>query len=162
MVAVGWVVLLVGVPMAWGLIKWSHKGAVITSMIVFGIFWLLVLALLERAGRSDVNPKRSKVWIRRHQHWRERPRVDQQDCGLRVDIRLCIRAGNPDKYGNLRLPEPNQAFHTGSNWDAYLLMLGGPSPRLSSRRGSSLTRRSKMASPTWTIFRVRRRDVLAA
>lgn len=43
----GGVGLFVGVPMAWGLIKWPHKGAVVTSMITFGIFWLLVLALLE-------------------------------------------------------------------------------------------------------------------
>ena len=57
-----WVValVLVGTPVIWGLVKWRHDRALVVSLIVYGIFWVLVLLLLEWAGRKDGNPKRSK------------------------------------------------------------------------------------------------------
>jgi hypothetical protein len=52
--------LLIGVPVGWGIWKWRHNGALVAAMIVLLIFWALVLALLEWAGRSDGNPNRAR------------------------------------------------------------------------------------------------------
>lgn len=122
----GGVILLVGVPMAWGLIKWQHKGAVITSIIVFGIFWLLVLALLEWAGRSDVNPKRSKygfVDVIIGADGRVSTSKTVVYVWTFVFASALVILTSMVIFGHLK---PNQAFRTGSNWDAYLLLLGGP------------------------------------
>jgi hypothetical protein len=47
--------LLVGVPVIWGLVKWQHNRALVVSVITLVICWALVLALLEWAGRNDGN-----------------------------------------------------------------------------------------------------------
>jgi hypothetical protein len=122
----GGFVLLVGVPMAWGLIKWSNKSAVVTSMIVFGIFWLLLLALLEWAGRSDVNPKRSKygfVDVIIGADGRVSTSKTVVYVWTFVFASALVILTSMVVFGHLK---PNQAFHTGSSWDAYLVLLGGP------------------------------------
>src|SRR5215510_7747830 len=52
-------VLVVG-PLIWGLVRWHQNRALVVSLIVFAIFWAVVLALLEWAGRKDGNPIRSR------------------------------------------------------------------------------------------------------
>jgi hypothetical protein len=95
-------------------------------MIVFGIFWLLVLALLEWAGRSDVNPKRSKygfVDIIIGADGRVSTSKTVVYVWTFVFASALVILTSMVIFGHLK---PNQAFHTGSNWDAYLLLLGGP------------------------------------
>jgi hypothetical protein len=118
--------LVIGVPTIGGVWKWHHNGAVRDAMIVFGIFWVLVLAFLEWAGRSDGNPHRSKYGF--------------VDIIIGADGRVstsqtvvyawtCVFASalvimtSLIVFGPLT---PEQAFRTGSDWDAYLLLLGGP------------------------------------
>jgi hypothetical protein len=119
------VIFVVG-PAVWGSVMWHHKGAVVASMITFGIFWLLVLALLEWAGRKDVNPKRSRYGF--------------VDVIIGADGRVSTSKTVAYVWTFVfasalviltsmvvfDLLKPSEAFHTGSNWDAYLLLLGGP------------------------------------
>ena len=119
------VIFVVG-PAVWGSVMWHHKGAVVASMITFGIFWLLVLALLEWAGRKDVNSKRSRYGF--------------VDVIIGADGRVSTSKTVAYVWTFVfasalviltsmvvfDLLKPSEAFHTGSNWDAYLLLLGGP------------------------------------
>jgi hypothetical protein len=123
-----WVVavLLIIVPAVWGWVKWHHKGAVVASMIVFGIFWLLVLVLLEWAGRKDGNPNRSKygfVDVIIGADGRGSTSKTVAYVWTFVFASALVILTSMVVFGHLK---PNQAFHTGSNWDAYLLLLGGP------------------------------------
>jgi hypothetical protein len=118
--------LLVGVPTIGGVWKWHHNGAVTDATIAFGVFWVLVLAFLEWAGRGDENPHRSKYGF--------------IDIIIGADGRVstsqtvvcvwtCVFASalvimtSLVAFGPLT---PGQAFRTGSDWDTYLLLLGGP------------------------------------
>ena len=55
-----WVFLLIGVPVIWGAWRWHRNGALVAALIVLAVFWALVLALLEWAGRRDGNPNRAR------------------------------------------------------------------------------------------------------
>lgn len=123
-----WVVAVIFVvgPAVWGWVMWDHKGAVVASMITFGIFWLLVLALLEWAGSKDVNPKRSRygfVDVIIGADGRVSTSKTVAYVWTFVFASALLVLACMVVSGQLK---PNQAFHMGSNWDAYLLLLGGP------------------------------------
>lgn len=123
-----WIValILVGVPAVWGGVKWHHKISLLTSMIALAIFWVVVLALLDWAGGKDVNPNRRKYGFvdviigadGRVSTSKTVVYVWTFVFASALIVMTCMVA-----FGNLK---PEQAFHTGSNWDAYLLLLGGP------------------------------------
>jgi hypothetical protein len=119
-------VILVGGPAAWGLFEWPHKGAIVTSMITFLIFWVLVLALLEWAGRKDGNPHRSKYGFVNVIIGAD-GRVSTSKAVMYVWTFVFASAlvilTSMVVFNYLK---PSEAFQTGSNWDAYLLLLGGP------------------------------------
>jgi hypothetical protein len=52
--------LVIVVPVIGGIWKWHRNGALVAAMIALFIFWALVLAFLEQAGRRDGNPHRSR------------------------------------------------------------------------------------------------------
>ena len=118
--------LLVGVPVTWGLVKWPHNHALVASLIAFAIFWVLVLALLEWAGRNDGNPVRSKYGFIDAVIGAD-GRVSTSKTVVYVWTFVFASAlvimTSMVVFGYLK---PGQAFRTGSNWDAYLLLLGGP------------------------------------
>ncbi len=119
-------ILFVVGPAVAGWVQWHHKGAVVASMITFGVFWLLILGFLEWAGRKDVNPKRSKYGFvdviigadGRVSTSKTVAYVWTFVFASALIILTCMVVS-----GRLK---PDEAFHTGSNWDAYLLLLGGP------------------------------------
>jgi hypothetical protein len=95
-------------------------------MITLGIFWLLVLVLLELAGRKDGNSVRSKygfldVIIG------EDGRVSTSSTVVLawsiIFASALVVMTSMVVFGYL---QPGQAFQGGSSWDAYLLLLGGP------------------------------------
>lgn len=120
------VFLLIGVPVIWGIWKWHRNGALVAAMIVFAVFWALVLAFLEWAGRQDRNPNRARygfvdVIIGADGRVSTSKTVVYGWTGVFASV-LVIMASLAVS-GRLT---PEQAFQTGSNWDAYLLLLGGP------------------------------------
>jgi hypothetical protein len=118
--------LLIVVPVIWGIWKWHRNGALVAAMIVLFIFWALVLAFLEQAGRRDQNPHRSRYGF-----------VDVIiGADGRVSTSQTVVYGWTGVFASALVVmaslavsgrlTPEQAFQTGSNWDAYLLLLGGP------------------------------------
>jgi hypothetical protein len=119
-------ILLVGVPVAWGLVKWPHNRAIVASLIALAIFWALVLALLEWAGRNDGNPVRSKygfIDLIIGADGRVSTSKTVVYVWTFVFASALVIMTSMVVFGYLT---PGQAFQTGSNWDAYLLLLGGP------------------------------------
>jgi hypothetical protein len=121
-----WVFLLIGVPVIWGIWKWHRNGALVAAMIVLIIFWALVLALLEWAGRKDGNPNRSRygfidVVIGADGRVSTSQTVVYAWTGVFASALVIMTS--LAVAGRLT---PDQAFQTGSNWDSYLLLLGGP------------------------------------
>jgi len=121
-----WVFLLIGVPVIGGVWKWHRNDALVAAMIVLAIFWALILALLEWAGRRDGNPNRSRygfidVVIGADGRVSTSQTVVYAWTGVFASA-LVIMASLAIS-GRLT---PDQAFQTGSNWDAYLMLLGGP------------------------------------
>ena len=118
--------LLVGVPVIWGLAKWPHNRAIVTAMIVFAIFWALILALLEWAGLKDGNSERSKygfVDVLIGSDGRVSTSKTMVYGWTFVFVSALVIMTSMVIFGYLK---SGQAFQTGSNWDAYLLLLGGP------------------------------------
>jgi hypothetical protein len=118
--------LLVGVPVTWGLVKWWHNRALAVSLIALAIFWVLVLAFLEWAGRNDGNPKRSKygfVDVIIGADGRVSTSKTVVYVWTFVFASTLVILASMTVFGYLKA---QQAFRTGSNWDAYLLLLGGP------------------------------------
>jgi hypothetical protein len=118
--------LLVGVPVTWGLVKWPHNRALVASLIALAIFWALVLALLEWAGRNDQNDDRSKygfIDVIIGTDGRVSTSKTVVYVWTFVFASALVIMTSMVVFGYLK---PEQAFHTGSNWDAYLLLLGGP------------------------------------
>jgi hypothetical protein len=118
--------LLIVVPVIWGIWKWHRNGALVAALIVLFIFWALVLAFLEQAGRRDGNPNRSKYGF-----------VDVViGADGRVSTSQTVVYGWTGVFASALVVmatlavsgrlTPEQAFQTGSNWDTYLLLLGGP------------------------------------
>jgi hypothetical protein len=119
------VLVLVGV-LIWGIVKWQHNRALVTSMIALAIFWVLVLALLEWAGRNDGNPNRSKygfIDVIIGADGRVSTSKTVVYLWTFVFASALVIMTSMVVFSYLK---PEQAFHTGSNWDAYLLLLGGP------------------------------------
>jgi hypothetical protein len=120
------VFLLIGVPVIWGVWRWHRNGALVAALIVLIIFWALVLALLEWAGRRDGNPNRSRygfidVVIGADGRVSTSQTVVYAWTGVFASALVIMTSLAIS--GRLT---PDQAFRTGSNWDAYLLLLGGP------------------------------------
>ena len=118
--------LLVVVPVACGVWRWHRNGALVAAMIVLFAFWALVLAFLEQAGRRDGNPHRSRYGF-----------VDVViGADGRVSTSQAVVYGWTGVFASALVVmaslavsgrlTPEQAFRTGSDWDAYLLLLGGP------------------------------------
>ena len=121
-----WVFLLIGVPVIGGVWRWHRNDALVAAMIVLAVFWALILALLEWAGRRDGNPNRSRygfidVVIGADGRVSTSQTVVYAWTGVFASA-LVIMASLAIS-GRLT---PDQAFQTGSNWDAYLMLLGGP------------------------------------
>src|SRR6201996_9344817 len=120
------VFVLTGVPVTWGIWKWHRNGALVAAIVILAAFWALVLAFLESAGQRDENPHRSRYGF--------------IDVIIGADGRLstsktvaygwtAVFASALVVMASLAVSgrlTPAQAFQTGSNWDAYLLLLGGP------------------------------------
>ena len=118
--------LLVGVPAIWGIVKWPHNHGVVASMVALLIFLVLVLALLEWAGRNDGNPVRSRygfVDVIIGADGRVSTSKTVVYVWTFVFASALVVMTSMVVFGYLK---PGQAFHTGSDWDAYLLLLGGP------------------------------------
>jgi hypothetical protein len=118
--------LLVGVPVAWGLIKWHNKYSIVAALITLAVFWMLVLVLLEWAGRKDGNPNRSKygfIDVVIGADGRVSTSQTVAYVWTFVFASALVIMTSMVVFGYLT---PDQAFQTGSNWDAYLLLLGGP------------------------------------
>ncbi len=118
--------LLVVVPVAGGIWRWHRNSALVAAMIVLFAFWALVLAFLEQAGRRDGNPHRARYGF-----------VDVViGADGRVSTSQTVVYGWTGVFASALIImatlaisgrlTPEQAFQTGSNWDAYLLLLGGP------------------------------------
>jgi hypothetical protein len=142
------VFLLTGVPVVWGIWKWHRNGALVAAIVILAAFWALVLAFLESAGQRDGNPHRSRYGF-----------LDVIiGADGRVSTSKTVAYGWTATFASALVVmaslavsgrlTPAQAFQTGSNWDAYLLLLGAPTPRPSSRRGSSPTRPSRTPAPS--------------
>jgi hypothetical protein len=118
--------VLVFVPVICGLVKWWHKPALVASLFALAGFWAVVLVFLEWAGRHDGNPNRSKYGFIDVLIGAD-GRVSTSKTVVYVWTYIFASAlvilTSLAVFGYL---EPRQAFHTGSNWDAYLLLLGGP------------------------------------
>jgi hypothetical protein len=121
-----WVLLLIGAPVIVGAFRWRHNGALIAALIVLAAFWALVLVFLEWAGQKDGNPHRSKYGF-----------IDVIiGADGRVSTSKTVAYGWTGVFASALVVmatlavsgrlTPDQAFQTGSNWDAYLLLLGGP------------------------------------
>ena len=118
--------LLIVVPVIWGIWKWHRNGALVAAMIILFVFWALILAFLEQAGRRDGNPNRSRYGF-----------IDVViGADGRVSTSKTVVYGWTGVFASALVVmaslavsgrlAPGQAFQTGSNWDAYLLLLGGP------------------------------------
>jgi hypothetical protein len=121
-----WVVLVIGVPVIWGAWRWHRNGALVAGLIVLVIFWALILALLEWAGRKDGNPNRARygfidVVIGADGRVSTSQTVVYAWTGVFASALVIMTSLAIS--GRLT---PDQAFRTGSDWDAYLLLLGGP------------------------------------
>jgi len=119
-------VLLVGVPVIWGLVKWWHNRGLVVSLIALAVFWALVLGFLEWAGLSDGNPNRSKygfVDVVIGADGRVSTSKTVVYVWTFVFASALVIMTSLTVFGYLK---PQLAFRTGSNWDAYLLLLGGP------------------------------------
>jgi hypothetical protein len=128
--ALGWrwvvAIILVGVPVGWGLAQWGNNGALRVSLIVFAVFWVFVLALLEWAGRNDGNANRSKygfIDVIIGADGRVSTSKTVAYVWTFVFASALVILTTMTVSGHLKA---QQAFRTGSNWDAYLLLLGGP------------------------------------
>jgi hypothetical protein len=118
--------LLVVAPLIWGLLRWHHNRALVVSLIVFAIFWLVVLGLLEWAGHKDGNPIRSKygyIDVLIGADGRVSTSKTVAYVWTFVFASALVIMTSMAIFGYMK---PQQAFHTGANWDAYLLLLGGP------------------------------------
>lgn len=118
--------LLIGVPVLCGVLKWHRNGALVAVIGILAAFWALVLAFLESAGRKDRNPHRSRygfidVVIGADGRISTSKTVAYGWTGVFASALVIMAALAVS--GRLT---PAQAFRTGSNWDAYLLLLGGP------------------------------------
>jgi hypothetical protein len=120
------VFLLVGATVFSGIWKWHRNGALVAAVIILAAFWALVLAFLEWAGQQDRNPHRSKygfidVIIGADGRMSTSKTVAYGWTGVFASALVVMTSLAVS--GRLT---PAQAFQTGSNWDAYLLLLGGP------------------------------------
>jgi hypothetical protein len=117
---------LVGLPVIWGIWKWHGHGSLVNAMVVLAVFWAFALALLEWVGSRDVNANRRRYGF--------------VDLVIGADGRVstsqtvvwvwtCVFASALVIMTSLVAFGPltsGEAFQTGSDWDAYLLLLGGP------------------------------------
>jgi hypothetical protein len=124
------IALIFLLPPLLGVVRWHSKSqapGLIGSLWGLAVFWLVVLAILEVAGLGDKNPRRSIYGFLNIAIGSD-GRVSTSKTVAAVWTAAFASAlvflSGMVLFGHQ--PAAGQFTSTGSNWDAYLLLLGGP------------------------------------